>query len=144
MMIEIRRRALVRYTPQQMFDLVNDVEAYPRRFAWCTGAQVLERDDAHVVARLDLRFAGVVQHFTTRNALDPPARIAMQFVDGPFRHLHGAWTFAALGEHGCKVALALDFEHSGKFASAALRIGFQKLADHMVDDFVAEAKRTYG
>ncbi|HMH66716.1 MAG TPA: type II toxin-antitoxin system RatA family toxin, partial [Pinirhizobacter sp.] len=31
-MTEIRRSALVPYTPAQMFDLVNDVEAYPKRF----------------------------------------------------------------------------------------------------------------
>jgi ribosome-associated toxin RatA of RatAB toxin-antitoxin module len=31
--MKIHRQALVGFTPAQMFDLVNDVEAYPRRFA---------------------------------------------------------------------------------------------------------------
>ena len=39
LVIEIRRHALVRYSPEAMFDLVNDVEAYPTRFAWCAAAE---------------------------------------------------------------------------------------------------------
>ena len=100
-MIEIRRSALVNYTPAQMFDLVNDVEAYPNRFAWCAGAQVLEREGEVLVARLDLKFAGLRQSFTTRNTTEPPRRLHMQLVEGPFRSLDGLWEFIALGEHGC-------------------------------------------
>jgi ribosome-associated toxin RatA of RatAB toxin-antitoxin module len=141
--VQIHRQALVRFTPEQMFDLVNEVEAYPRRFPWCLGAQVLEHDGQHLVARLDLRFAGVTQHFSTRNTLDRPHTIRMQFVDGPFDWLHGVWTFTALGDAGCKVSLDLDFEVSNRLTGFAFRLGFQRLADRMVDDFCAEAKRAY-
>ena len=141
-MIEIRRQALVRQTPERMFDLVNDVEAYPRRFPWCAGAQVLERDgESALVARLDLRFAGITQAFTTRNALERPGRLRMHLVDGPLRALEGEWTFAPLGDDGCRIALALDFDYSGRLAGAALRLGFQGLANRMVDDFCAAAMK---
>jgi len=132
----------VRHTPAQMFDLVNDVDAYPRRFTWCAGARVLEREGDALTARLELRIGGLTQAFTTRNTLSPPQRIAIELVEGPFRHLSGAWEFAALGTDGCKVTLALDFEYSGVMAPL-MRIGFQKLADRMVDEFCTEAARTY-
>lgn len=140
-MIRIRRSALVPHTPEHMFDLVNEVEAYPRRFGWCAGASVLERDDQSMVARLDLRIAGFTQSFTTRNAIERPGRILMNLVDGPFRSLVGDWSFLALGEHGCKIAFALDFDYSGRLTAPALRLGFQNLADRMVDDFVHEAAK---
>lgn len=141
--IEIRRSALVNYTPAQMFDLVNDVEAYPKRFAWCAGAQVLEREGDVLVARLDLKYAGLKQSFTTRNTTEPPHRLHMRLVEGPFRSLNGLWEFVALGETGCKIAFALDFEYVGLGASA-IKLGFQALASKMVDDFGREARRTYG
>lgn len=143
-MTHISRSALVRYTPRQMFDLVNDVEAYPSRFRWCSAAQVLERDETGITARLDLRLAGLVQSFTTRNLNLPPDRIQMRFVDGPFKTLEGVWTFQALGEAGSKVALTLDFEFANRLAGAALRLGFQGLADRMVDDFCRVARDVYG
>ncbi|HET8940626.1 MAG TPA: type II toxin-antitoxin system RatA family toxin [Rudaea sp.] len=142
-MIEIRRSAIVKHSAVQMFDLVNDVQAYPRRFGWCTGAQILASDDDSLTARLDLRIAGMTQSFTTRNTLTPPSRIAMQLVDGPFRKLSGAWDIRALGESGCKIALALDFEYAGKMMAPLMRSGFEKLADRMVDEFCTEAGRIY-
>jgi ribosome-associated toxin RatA of RatAB toxin-antitoxin module len=144
--IQIRRSALVTYTPAQMFDLVADVEAYPKRFSWCEGAQVLQRDDAQEmqVARLDLKFAGFHQSFTTRNTTKRPSRLHMSLVDGPFRSLDGVWDFIALGEDGCKIAFALDFDYAGRLGGTALKLGFQGLAGKMVDDFCSEARRAYG
>ncbi len=143
-MIEIRRSALVRYSPDQMFDLVNDVEAYPKRFPWCSDARVLEREDEVLVARLDLRFAGLHHSFTTRNVAQAPDRITVSLVEGPFHSLEGQWSFDALGDKGCKVGLVLDFDYKGHFGGMALKLGFQGLANRMVDDFCREAKRAYG
>jgi len=143
--IQIRRHALVRYSPAQMFDLVNDVEAYPTRFPWCADAEVLEREgDSILVARLDLRFAGLTQSFTTRNTSDPPRRLHLHLVEGPLRTLEGEWTFEALGSDGSKIALALDFEYAGFLVGPALRLGFQGLANRMVDDFCRAAAKAYG
>ncbi|MDE2308935.1 MAG: type II toxin-antitoxin system RatA family toxin [Xanthomonadaceae bacterium] len=143
-MIEIRRSALVKYSPAQMFDLVNEVEAYPKRFPWCVGADVLDRRDNVLVVRLDLKFAGFRQSFTTRNTVEPGRRLQMSLVDGPFRSLEGVWDFVPLGNQGCKVAFALDFDYAGRLGSSALKLGFQGLAGRMVDDFCREAERSYG
>ncbi len=141
-MISIRRSALVKHSAQRMYSLVNGVADYPRRFSWCSSAQVVEQDAAHITARLELKFAGFTQSFTTRNTLDPPHRIDLALVDGPFRQLSGVWEFTELGADGCKVSLALDFEYAGIFLAPLMRTGFQKLADRMVDEFCAEADRT--
>ena len=127
-----------------MFDLVNDVEAYPKRFPWCSGAQVLEHQDDVLVARLDLRFAGLRHSFTTRNVAQAPDRITVSLVEGPFHSLEGQWSFDDLGGSGCKVGLVLDFDYRGHFGGMALKLGFQSLANRMVDDFCREARRAYG
>lgn len=142
--VQIRRSALVRYSPEQMFDLVNDVEAYPKRFPWCAGATATPVSEGVTEARLDLRFAGLKPSFTTRNTAERPARLQMQLVDGPLRSMDGTWTFTPVGDEGCKVALVLDFEPSSRLGGMALKLGFQGLANRMVDDFCAEARRAYG
>ena len=138
-MTQIHRSALVARPAPLMFALVNDVAAYPRRFDWCEAAQVLERDAAMQVARLDLRMGGLRTAFTTRNLLFPDERIEMALVDGPFRALTGLWRFTPLGEAGSKVELMMDFEVAGKLVGSALALGFQRLADRMVSDFVRAA-----
>lgn len=127
-----------------MFSLVNDVAAYPRRFDWCDNAQVLESTGQRVVARLDLGLGKLRTWFTTENTLSPPHHIDMKLVDGPFRRLSGRWEFHALDESACKVTLTLDFEPAVRLLAPAMALGFQSLADRMVDDFVRVADRDGG
>lgn len=124
-----------------MYGLVNDVASYPRRFAWCEQAQVLEQGEAHIIARLELRVAGVPLAFTTRNTLEPPTRISLHLVDGPFSALEGQWRFHSLAEDACKVSLDLDFSVAGKLVGGALAVALGGLGDLMVNDFCREADR---
>ena len=140
-MTSIHRHALVRHSALRMYTLVNDVAAYPARFGWCEDSEVIEQSDTHMLARLDLTMAGLRTSFTTRNTLMAPTRIELKLVEGPFRRFGGAWQFHSLAEDACKVSLSLDFDVAGAVLGTALAIGFQGLADRMVDDFCREADR---
>ena len=140
-MTSIHRSALVKAPARRLFDLVNDVAAYPRRFAWCEESAVLKHDKRHMLARLDLRVGGLRTSFTTRNTLHPHHRIELELVDGPFQRFGGEWRFDALDEHACKISLQLDFEMAGLLLGSALAIGFTGLTDRMVDDFCREARK---
>jgi len=139
-MTRIHRHALVMHSVSRMFHLVNEVEAYPRHFGWCEQATVLERGTDFMVARLDVTVAGLRTHFTTRNRWIAPVRLDLELVDGPFRKLEGHWTFHALDEEACKVSLGLDFDVAGSLLGGALSLGFQGLADRLVDDFCRIAR----
>lgn len=141
-MASIHRHALVRHSAVRMYGLVNDVERYPQRFSWCEGSRVMERSDQHMLARLDLRVAGLALSLTTRNALEPPTRITLQLQEGPFSDFKGLWFFHSLAEDACKVSLNLEFQVASRLIGSALTIGFQGLADRMVDDFCREADRS--
>ena len=138
-MPRIQRSALVEHSAARMFGLVNDVEAYPRRFAWCEDADVIERGEDRMVAKLELGIGSFRTWFTTENVLRPPVAIDMHLRDGPFRRLEGRWQFHALDESACRVELVLDFEPRSRLLLAPLALGLQRLADRMVDDFVRAA-----
>lgn len=140
-MPKIQRSALVEHSASRMFELVNDIAAYPRRFGWCEAAEVLESEPGRVLARLDLGLAGFHTWFTTENTLDPPRSIDMELRDGPFKRLHGRWQFHALDESACKVTLVMEFEPQSRLFGPALTLGMQGLADRMVDDFIRVADR---
>ncbi len=140
-MTTIRRTALVEHSAARMFGLVNDVRAYPARFDWCDSATVLEETPELMRARLDLRMGALKTWFLTENRLAPPHHIDMQLLDGPFKRLRGRWEFHAIDESACRVTLTLEFEPAVRLLSGAFAIGFQGLADRMVDDFVRAADR---
>jgi ribosome-associated toxin RatA of RatAB toxin-antitoxin module len=135
----IQRSALVPFAAAVMYQLVNDIEAYPRFMDGCTGAQILRRDADSVEARLDLAKGGLRYSFTTLNRLLPPERIELSLVEGPFETFSGQWEFRALGERACKIELHLDFEMSGRLLNFAARKMFDAIANQMVDALVQRA-----
>jgi len=143
MLTTIQRSALVLHSAEEMYNLVNDVEAYPAYMEGCSGAEVLERGDDFMVARLDLRKKGVSYSFTTRNVLRPFEEIAMELHSGPFRQLRGAWRFKPLSAQACKVSLDLDFEANNGLLGVAATSLFAGVANNLVAAFSARAAINY-
>jgi ribosome-associated toxin RatA of RatAB toxin-antitoxin module len=90
-MRKVRRSVVVPYTAPQMFQLVDDVEAYPEFLPWCNDATVESRSGDTVIATLELHKGSVSKHFTTRNTRREFEAIDLALVDGPFRELGGGW-----------------------------------------------------
>ncbi|MFZ2290455.1 MAG: type II toxin-antitoxin system RatA family toxin [Halopseudomonas yangmingensis] len=143
-MTHIQRSALLPYTAQRLFDLVNRVEHYPQFLPWCSSAQVLDETEQEMRAQLTVAKAGVSQSFVTRNQLIPGQRIEMRLEQGPFTELHGIWEFRALGEHACKISLDLHFNYAGPVVKATLGPLFNQAANSMVEAFCQRAKEIYG
>ena len=109
-MTSINRSALVEYSDQQMFDLVNNIEHYPKFMQGCTSAKVLSQSDTELVGELRLSKAGISQQFTTKNILYRPKRIDMSLVEGGFTQFASQWSFDALTTNACKISLSMEFE----------------------------------
>ncbi len=138
-MRRVSRNALVTYTAIEMFSLVDDIESYPDFLPWCGGAEVHFRQDNVAEATLELHRGGLSKHFRTRNTATDGQSIAMQLVDGPFRHLSGVWSFTQLGDSGSKVALELEFEFSNRLIDAMLGSYFEDTCNSLVDAFTRRA-----
>ena len=127
-----------------MYELVADVERYPRFLPWCRSASLRRSADDAVEASIEIGRGPIHRTFTTRNLLTPGARIDMQLVDGPFRHLQGSWRFDSLANDGCRVALHLEFELASALLRRTMGPIFAEIADSMVDAFCRRARELYG
>lgn len=143
-MREVTRSALVPYTAEQMFALVEDIERYPEFVPWISSAQKLESTGDQVTGRLEMHRAGVRETFTTRNWLKRPTEMLMTLVDGPFKTFEGRWSFTSLGDKGVKVGLTIRFEFANAMLGMLLSRAFEKNCGEMVDAFVARARAVYG
>ena len=136
----VRKSVIVAAPREDLFDLVDGVERYPEFLPWCSGAEVYERDERVTRARICIDYHGLASHIETRNEKERPGRIALEFVDGPFREFHGAWSFTALGEAGCRAELALDYAFANRALEGLLGPVFGHIIETLVDRFVARAE----
>jgi ribosome-associated toxin RatA of RatAB toxin-antitoxin module len=143
-MRKVRRSALVPYTAEEMFRLVDDVEAYPEFLPWCNDATVESRSGDIVVATLELHKGSVSKHFTTRNTRHEFEAIELALVDGPFRQLDGGWRFRDINGNGCEVSLELEFEFDSKLVDMMFGGFFESTLETLVDAFTQRARAKYG
>jgi len=144
-MTTISRHSLVMYPPEKMYDLVNDVEAYPSFLPWCRDSKILSQSENEMSASLDLAKGGLHHQFSTRNQLVPGQSIDIALIDGPFQHLEGHWKFVMIGDNqGCRVQLDMDFEFSNRLVSMALGPVFTQISGSLVDAFCKRAKEIHG
>lgn len=143
-MPSINRSALVPYSAEQMFQLVDDISAYPEFLPWCGGAEEHNRSNEQVEASVTIQKGAINKVFTTQNRLHKPELIELTLKNGPFKKLNGSWRFDKLSDTACKVTFDLHFEFSNRLVGLAIGPIFNQVANTFVDSFVERAKVKYG
>ena len=136
------------YTAQQMYDLVADVESYPRFLPWTAAARIRSREpqgDAEVMlADLVISFKVFRERFGSKVTLHPDEkRIETEYLDGPFRHLESEWRFEDV-EGGCRVSFWVDFEFRNRMLGRIIGAVFNEAMTRVVAAFERRARELYG
>ncbi|MCS5586681.1 MAG: type II toxin-antitoxin system RatA family toxin [Gammaproteobacteria bacterium] len=142
-MHHISKSAIVPYSCEQMYQLVNQVDNYPEFLNWCSSASILNQTDDEITASVSIKKSALNQTFTTVNTLTSNQRIDMKLKDGPFNRLSGAWIFTTLRDNACKVELELEFSFSSKIVDMAISPIFTSIANSQLDAFISRAKAVY-
>ena len=131
------------YTPEQVFDLVADIERYPEFLPWCVGARIRERRDNVVLGDLLIGWRMVRERFTSRVTLNRPDRIDVEYTEGPFRYLKNHWVLERQ-PGGCLVDFYVDFEFRSRMLQGVIAALFNEAVKRMVSAFEKRAQELYG
>ena len=137
------------YRPEQLFDLIADVEAYPEFLPWVSSLRTWNRTETKdgvrsVDAEAKVGFAIVRETFATRVKMDERARtIEVGLLYGPFRRLRNLWTFLP-DPKGSRVEFEIDFEFKSRLLDALLAANLRHAADRLIGCFEARARQLYG
>jgi coenzyme Q-binding protein COQ10 len=138
------------FSPDQLFQLVGDVDRYPEFVPWITAmrtwnARQLSDGVAAVDAEAKVGFAFLKERFATRVRRDARERqIDVSLLSGPFRKLENRWRFLDAG-HGCtRIEFDIDFQFKSRLLEAMLAANFNHAVDKLMACFEARAKSLYG
>ena len=138
------------FTPDQLFQLVGDVAAYPDFVPWITAMRTwngrrLSEGVESVDAEAGVGFKFLKERFSTRVRRDALNRqIDVTLLSGPFKKLENRWRFLDAG-HGCtRVEFDIDFEFKSRLLSALLTANFAHAVDRLMDCFETRAASLYG
>jgi coenzyme Q-binding protein COQ10 len=84
------------------------------------------------------------EKFTTRVTLNPPRRIDVEYLDGPFKYLNNHWIFKPIDDGACEIDFYVDFEFKSILLQKAIGAVFNEAVQKMINAFEARAHRIYG
>ena len=131
------------YTPEQMFELVADVEKYPEFLPWCVATRIKSHHGDTITADMVIGYKVFRERFTSIARLDRAAmRIDIAYQEGPFRFLNNHWVFER-APNGCVIDFYIDFEFSSHLLEKAITVVFNRAVSVMVEAFERRAKAMY-
>jgi coenzyme Q-binding protein COQ10 len=135
---------IVPYTADLMFQVVADVEQYPKFLPWVVALRVLSREHVKnrdvLSAEMAVGYGALREKYTSRVILDPAAHtIDVAQTSGPFKQLENHWRFTPLAQ-GCEVQFSLVYEFRNRVLNAVAGAAFGKVYAKMADAFEARAK----
>jgi coenzyme Q-binding protein COQ10 len=138
----------VPHMPQRMYEIVSDLEDYPRFIPNCQAMQVRPDPAANGkdvrLARMTISFGPITQAYTSRVTLDPDAlTVRAKAVDGPFAYLDSIWSFEPEGQ-GTRVRFEIDFKISNPLIAAVAEPAFAAKQEEIMRAFCDEADRRFG
>lgn len=135
---------LLPYRPEQMFDLVADIERYPEFLPWCKAVRVVKRDGNVIEADMAIGFKVFFERFRSKVTLDRKRlRIDVAYVHGPFKYLNNHWQFIAKEDGQCLVDFYVDFEFHSRLLQRAIAVLFNEALRRLVAAFEARARALY-
>ena len=135
---------VVPFTPDQLFEMVSDVQSYPKFLPWCVGARIRSADDELIVADLMIGYKLLRERFTSRVTLDRAKwKIETEFTDGPFKFLRNQWEFKSCPE-GCQIVFLVEFEFRSTVLQKLVSVLFNEVVLRMVSAFEKRAYFLYG
>lgn len=144
-----RLTRILPYKPEQLAELVADVEAYPRFLPWITSMRVwnkrTEPDGARMLdAEAGVGFAMVREKFSTWVRHDHHAHVVeVGLIRGPFKHLKNRWTFHP-DPKGARLEFMIDFAFKSRMLDMMLQANFDRAVRSLIKRFEERAAELYG
>ena len=148
-MPQFSTKRCVRHAATDMFNLVADVEKYPKFVPLCSALTVKSRAEKDgrtiLVADMTVAYKIIRETFTSRVTLDRQGlKILVEYLNGPFKRMQNRWTFYPVETKVCDVEFFIDYEFRsrtlavlmGAMFDAAFRrfaVAFEQRADEIYD-----------
>ena len=145
-MPQLKFSRTVKFTPDQMLDLVSDLNTYPEFVPNCSDMELdhVQGDPMQTCeARMHVSFGPINQSYVSDVIIDHNARtVTASSSDNPFSHLDSQWKFTPI-KQGAKIQFVIDFGFSNRLIAAVAEPAFANIQSEILDAFIAEAKRRY-
>lgn len=134
-MYKVREKKILSHTKMLVFDVIFDIESYPKYLPWCQKLRVLEKEMDHILAKMHVGYGFLSESFTTRVTWVGTDEIHFNLESGPFKHLEGIWKITALDDNQTEISFSIDFAFTNGFIDKMFGPFFHEAQKRMIHAF---------
>lgn len=142
-MAKHRLRRQLPYRPEQLFDLVLDVERYPRFVPGWEAARVYDRRSNSYRTDQVVRFKFLRQQIKSRTTFERPSLIEVTAEGGQVERFDIRWRFQHLGTQECEVELDAELVMTSATIQKVANLMSEELVRQLLNSFEKEAARRF-
>ena len=132
------------HSAEQMYNLVADVARYPEFLPWVSAIRIRKDEEDEMLADMIVGFKSLRETFSSRVVKTPRSSIVVDYLDGPMKHLHNAWTFEDVAGGESIVDFTVDFSFRNRVFEALAGQFFDSALRKMTTAFIDRADALYG
>ncbi len=148
MVTSFKDKKVLPYKAQEIYDLVMDIEEYPKFLPWCKKARIVNKiSDNKLEADLVVSFKGMyekyrseVSHYKSEECY----HVKSIETQGPFEKLLSKWCIVEIDDNrSCEIYFDIEFSFKSRILQKMIGFIFEKAAKKMVNSFEARAHDLY-
>ena len=141
--IEYSETDYLPYSDKKIFNLIADVESYPKFLPGWLSVHVISKTDKRLLVTQKVGVPLVNWEFKSSAEMEEPRHIHISAKDGPFRHLDIHWYLEAVAKEMSRVTITVNADIDTQVKSV-LNIIVRQTIHSLLEHFSSRAREIYG
>ena len=138
-MKKIYKEEEINVTMPIIFNLINNIEEYPKFLPWCKKTEVTKETENSQIGKIFISKSFINWSFSTKNIIDRNKSISLSLIDGPFDKLDGSWNFKKIDDNNTFVSLEINYKFKNSLIELSIEPIFTTIMNSILESFVDQA-----
>jgi ribosome-associated toxin RatA of RatAB toxin-antitoxin module len=138
-MKKIYKEEEINVTMPTIFNLINNIEEYPKFLPWCKKTEVTKESENSQIGKIFISKSFINWSFSTKNIIVRNKSISLSLIDGPFDNLDGSWNFKKIDDNNTHVSLEINYKFKNSLIELSIEPIFTTIMNSILKSFVDQA-----
>jgi ribosome-associated toxin RatA of RatAB toxin-antitoxin module len=138
-MKKIYKEEEINVTMSIIFNLINNIEEYPKFLPWCKKTEVTKESENSQIGKIFISKSFINWSFSTKNIIIRNKSISLSLIDGPFDQLDGSWNFKKIDDNNTLVSLEINYKFKNSLIELSIEPIFTTIMNSILESFVDQA-----
>ena len=132
-----KREEVISHSAIKIFNIVIDIESYPKYIPWCTKMVINQRKKNEIFADMYVKYKFILaQKFRSHVKFDKNnLTIETSYIEGPLKNLTTKWKFEEIDKKNSKIFFDVNFEFNSYLHQKIAETFYPLIENKMIDSF---------